>query len=166
MTENFLEPVRFENGIFSVNKEINLSTDVNICGPVSFLFSCSQKELKKSNEVKLPLPGMFQAIQMYFSIIENQNEYNRNIFKLDYLQEVIEKYIEAFFWLKEECGVNEITVSENLFGQRIFNSVVMQSFLEISKYFEGEILFQNKDLILTKFFLNLKNKIVIQKEAI
>ena len=38
--------------------------------------------------------------------------------------------------------------------------------MEISKYFEGKILFQNKDLILTKFFLNLKNKVVIQKEAI
>lgn len=165
MTE-YLNPIYLENGTFFINKNLKLSSEVNICGPVSFLFSCSQTALKKNSDVKLPLPGMFQAIQMYFSIIENHNEYNQSISKLDYLQDVTDKYIEAFFWMKKECNVHEIILREKVFNQCIFNSVVMQNLDDMARYFEYEILFQNNDSILTKFFLNLENNVAIQRKVI
>ena len=53
---------------------------------------------------------MFHVIQIYFSILENKTEDDGKIFKLDYMQDVIEKYAEALSWMKESSGLDEIII--------------------------------------------------------
>lgn len=153
-----LKPIYLNNGEFFIDKNFEPSETVEVLGPVSFLFSCPNSALKKNLDMKLPLPGMFQAVQMYFSIMENRSEANKKIFKLDYLQDVVDKYIEAFLWMKKSLNMNEIVISEQMFNRSIFNGIVMQTLEELCRHFRYEILFQNTQLIIVKFFLNFNTE--------
>lgn len=153
-----LKPIYLNNGEFFVDKNFKPDETAEIVGPVSFLFSCSNSALKKHLGIKLPLPGMFHVVQIYFSVIENSCEANEKICKLDYLQDVVEKYIEAFLWMKKSLNVNEIIVSEQMCNGSIFSGIVMQALEELFKHFKYEILFQNTQLILIKFFFNFNTE--------
>ena len=149
-----LKPIYLNNGDFFIDENFEFYENAEVLGPVSFLFSCSNSALKKDLDIKLPLPGMFQAVQMYFSIMEERSLTNERIFKLDYLQDVIEKYVEAFLRMKKSQNVNEIIVSEQIFGCSLFDGIVMRTLEELSGHFRYEILSENTQSILIKLFLN------------
>lgn len=149
-----LKPIYVSNGEFFVDKNCKPDESAEVLGPVSFLFSCSGSALKKRSQIKLPLPGMFYAVQIHASIIENDCGANEKIGKLDYLQDVVEKYIEAFLWMKKSLNVNEIVVSEQMCNGSIFSGIVTQALGELFRRFRHEILFQSAQLILVKFFFN------------
>ena len=151
---DYLEPIYLEEGKFYVNKNLELPAVATVLGPVSFLFSCSLSELKKNNQAKVSLPGMFHVIQIYFSILENKTEDDGKIFKLDYMQDVIEKYAEALSWMKESSGLDEIIICEKLSNRTFFNDVVMKCFKDLSDGYNSETVFRNEELIQVKFFIN------------
>ena len=97
---------------------------------------------------------MFHVIQIYFSILENKTEDDGKIFKLDYMQDVIEKYAEALSWMKESSGLDEIIICEKLSNRTFFNDVVMKCFKDLSDGYNSEIVFRNEELIQVKFFIN------------
>lgn len=159
--KDYLEPIYLEDGKFYVNTNLELSDTVRLIGPVSFLFSCSLEELKKNNQIKVALPGMFHVIQICFSILENKTEDDRKVFKLDYMQDVIEKYTEALSWLKESSGLDEIIICEKLSNRTFFNHIVMKSFKDLSENYKSEVLFQSEDLIQVKIFINSRKDIAV-----
>jgi hypothetical protein len=158
-------PVFLENGEFHINKNIQLAEPVKLYGPVSFLFSCSHEELKKGNQAKVSLPGMFHVIQIYFSIIQNRSDDDKNIFKLDYLQELTDKYLEAFLWMKEECKLDNLVMVEKMFANQIFNNVTKYVYGELAKYFGTQILPGCTSGDEIKYFLSLNNENITNRRV-
>ena len=108
---------------------------------------------------------MFHVIQIYFSIIQNRSDDDKNIFKLDYLQELTDKYLEAFLWMKEECKLDNLVVVEKKFANQIFNNVTKYVYGELAKYFGTQILPGCTSGDEIKYFLSLNNENITNRRV-